>query len=415
MRLDFEASDSTITFSSIVVRQAHFATLSANTISLSADSKGHIGYIDYPYNSKGLSFVIQQQNADGEEVFGEPLLFEGGLMLAADENLISDAVRGIDSPIQENDFTFIKPFEVQQSQDGSFEYGVGSFTDEGAINGSYNALVKLEMCEYSDSGHDQYIVLKYIVKNQGETTIEGMRLGLFLDFDLPVSNGLEDYGFYNSDDDILAMAVDGNEGNNRLMVGTTVLDGIYSPYLINNADAEMGTYDGFTDHEKWISLSRGKNGPTERGPGDISLVLSGQSFTFVPEEENEITIILAYGFGYNDLRTQVLNAKERAKNPTVLEMEEENVLAQIPLAIISIYPNPFNPLTTIKYSIQKPSPITLEVFDILGQKVTTLFEGYKEAGTYSINWDASRQANGIYIAVLKAGGITKTEKMMMVK
>ncbi|GAI90404.1 unnamed protein product, partial [marine sediment metagenome] len=46
---------------------------------------------------------------------------------------------------------------------------------------------------------------------------------------------------------------------------------------------------------------------------------------------------------------------------------------------------------------------------------STLFEGRKEAGTYSINWDASGQANGIYIAVMKAGGITRTEKMMMVK
>ena len=79
------------------------------------------------------------------------------------------------------------------------------------------------------------------------------------------------------------------------------------------------------------------------------------------------------------------------------------------------YPNPFNPLTTIIYSIAKPGHVTLEVFNILGQKVTTLFEGYRDAGSYSINWDASDQANGIYIAVMKAGGITKTEKMMMVK
>ena len=71
--------------------------------------------------------------------------------------------------------------------------------------------------------------------------------------------------------------------------------------------------------------------------------------------------------------------------------------------------------TFIIYSIGKPCHITLEVFNILGQKVTTLFEGHKETGSYSIQWDASGQANGIYFAVMKAGGITRIKKMMMVK
>ena len=71
--------------------------------------------------------------------------------------------------------------------------------------------------------------------------------------------------------------------------------------------------------------------------------------------------------------------------------------------------------TFITYSVGKPGHIRLEVYNILGQKIATLFDGHKETGSYSINWNASGQANGIYIAVMKAGGMTKTEKMMMVK
>ena len=83
--------------------------------------------------------------------------------------------------------------------------------------------------------------------------------------------------------------------------------------------------------------------------------------------------------------------------------------------ILINYPNPFNPLTTITYSIGKPGHVTIEVYNILGQKVETLFEGHREAGKYSVRWDASGLANGIYIAALKAGGITRTEKMMLMK
>jgi len=69
------------------------------------------------------------------------------------------------------------------------------------------------------------------------------------------------------------------------------------------------------------------------------------------------------------------------------------------IEIIGNFPNPFNLSTTITYSI--------------GQKVATLFDGHRDTGTYSVYWDASGQTNGIYIAVMKAGGITKIEKMML--
>ena len=98
----------------------------------------------------------------------------------------------------------------------------------------------------------------------------------------------------------------------------------------------------------------------------------------------------------------------------VIGVEDQNNLPEN-YSLSQNFPNPFNPTTTISYSIAKPGNVSIEVFDILGQKVTTLFDGQREAGTYSINWDAAGQANGIYIAVMKAGGIIKKEKMMMVK
>ena len=89
----------------------------------------------------------------------------------------------------------------------------------------------------------------------------------------------------------------------------------------------------------------------------------------------------------------------------------------LPEALTSLnnFPNPFNPSTTITYSIGKPGLVTLDVYNILGQKVTTLFNGYKDAGNYSVRWNASGQVNGIYLTIMKAGGIVKTEKMLMLK
>jgi hypothetical protein len=82
---------------------------------------------------------------------------------------------------------------------------------------------------------------------------------------------------------------------------------------------------------------------------------------------------------------------------------------------LSNAPDPFNPATTISYSMGKAGNVKLEVFNVLGQKVASLFDGQKEAGNYSVRWDASDFANGVYFAVMKTEGFTKTEKMMLVK
>jgi len=84
------------------------------------------------------------------------------------------------------------------------------------------------------------------------------------------------------------------------------------------------------------------------------------------------------------------------------------------------YPNPFNPVTTISYSIAKPSQVSLKVYNIKGQLVKTLDYGSKKAGQYKVIWnglnDAGRPvSSGLYFFRLQAPGYTKTRKMMMLK
>jgi PKD repeat protein len=79
------------------------------------------------------------------------------------------------------------------------------------------------------------------------------------------------------------------------------------------------------------------------------------------------------------------------------------------------YPNPFNPTTHIEFSLPTPSDVTLEIYNVLGQKVTTLINGQMEAGYHTITWNASNQASGIYLYQLRAGKATATKKMLLMK
>jgi hypothetical protein len=79
------------------------------------------------------------------------------------------------------------------------------------------------------------------------------------------------------------------------------------------------------------------------------------------------------------------------------------------------YPNPFNPVTKINYSIPKSSNVKISIFDILGQNVESLVNEKQDAGTYSVEFDASKLSSGVYYYKIEAGEFTSIKKMTLVK
>ncbi|MFC2085550.1 T9SS type A sorting domain-containing protein, partial [Bacteroidota bacterium] len=79
------------------------------------------------------------------------------------------------------------------------------------------------------------------------------------------------------------------------------------------------------------------------------------------------------------------------------------------------YPNPFNPSTTIKYSIPKQSFIQLRVFDAIGREVKTLVNKEQSPGNYELEFDGSNLSSGIYFYRLQADNYIETKKMILMK
>jgi hypothetical protein len=79
------------------------------------------------------------------------------------------------------------------------------------------------------------------------------------------------------------------------------------------------------------------------------------------------------------------------------------------------YPNPFNPSTVIKYSIPENGFVTLDVYNLLGEKVASLVNGVHEAGRYEVNFDASSLASGVYVYTISAGSFNLVKKMLLMK
>jgi hypothetical protein len=100
---------------------------------------------------------------------------------------------------------------------------------------------------------------------------------------------------------------------------------------------------------------------------------------------------------------------------TIFGPIEVNMENQINYVLEQNYPNPFNPTTKINFSIPVSGNISLKVYDILGNEVASLIDGFKEAGNYSVNLNSSNLSSGIYFYELKSNNFTKRLKMMIMK
>jgi hypothetical protein len=79
------------------------------------------------------------------------------------------------------------------------------------------------------------------------------------------------------------------------------------------------------------------------------------------------------------------------------------------------YPNPFNPTTNIKFSLPQATNVQLVIYNSMGQEVKSLVNGYKNAGSYSVDFNASSLSSGVYFYKLITSEFVETKKMTLVK
>jgi beta-glucanase (GH16 family) len=111
-------------------------------------------------------------------------------------------------------------------------------------------------------------------------------------------------------------------------------------------------------------------------------------------------------------RMEVDYIKVYEDNPNSVESESE---FPTQFNLYQNYPNPFNPTTTIKYQIPEISFVTLKIYDVLGNEITTLVDEMKSSGTYEVEFEANNLTSGIYFYCLKAGNLIDTKSLVLLK
>ena len=172
--------------------------------------------------------------------------------------------------------------------------------------------------------------------------------------------------------------------------------------------------------------------------GDVLIAYKGDDIVGFREWTGEITDVPAMGYDGTDNTKDYMKAGEipsfrLLKNGELIELEGDGIQGWGSNQIIMIsnlyekveipqsysldkpYPNPFNPSTTISFSLPTETNVLLTIYNLKGREITTLLNNNYSSGYHSVIWDASNYASGVYFVKMVAGEYNNTQKLELVK
>ena len=145
--------------------------------------------------------------------------------------------------------------------------------------------------------------------------------------------------------------------------------------------------------------------------GGVSGVVYASGFLNPQESDSSFTLILTTPNG---------DVVELPAAESALALNEEFYSVPNKFIVMQNFPNPFNPSTTIKYDIQENAPVQVTVYDLMGNTVKNLYNGYQVSGVKSIDWDATNNtgdliSSGMYFYKVQVGESYEIKRMMYLK
>jgi len=136
----------------------------------------------------------------------------------------------------------------------------------------------------------------------------------------------------------------------------------------------------------------------------------------INEAKNIYSELKQYDYPYDWVQHAALNLLDSQRNYVITEYSNKNEQETADAGISAlVYPNPFNPNTTIRYTIPADNPVKIQIVDILGREVYQRVEHNRQAGSHEVVFEASHLASGLYFYMISSGSLHKTGSILLLK
>ncbi|MEX2632847.1 MAG: S8 family serine peptidase [Balneolales bacterium] len=398
-----------------------YGIMGTDWLTMTISSDGTLGFMHPEDQSIGLGFIPRGY---------ENLLKEAGFMIAgkrAGEQVVINQIR--DSTGIARHFQPVRNFQLQESGIRRVTIGSAEFH---STNHPFAKELEIEVQATALNTVTNYrtLFLTYRIKNNSELVYEDMHFGLFnywkfLDSGVHQTYFSEDENLiYVSHEDVTVFAGIATTGD---LSGILAIDNESSMTLDRAETREDSlsfgiTYqegnvndNGFTDDEKRLALTS-KSGHTAISAEDISMVIGTGPYTLYPQSEISIGFIYAWEISEERLKNEIRSAH----NQEFVDHDSPGGYTRVgkvadQLTLHPNFPNPFNDRTTIRFDLMESNHVELVIYDLIGRRVATLVDEYRGKGPHILEFDTSGMATGAYMAILKTDGVSRFDKMMLIK
>lgn len=343
-----------------------YRTFSNNNLSVTFNSIGNIGFNDYPDNEQGEGFRYRN---------GTNLLYEGGLMVASSPSAISSVVRSA-SPDAVQDRSFI-PIRIIEKLPvvSSVTEGLAEYRDTFKA-GEAGVQVRQTVYQSQAAELENTVFVIYEITNKSGKDMATMYAGLYFDWDIGVSGANDIAAFYAPDN--IGYVYNAKDRSLPLIGMQLHSEHELNFFAIDNdgsSSINPGIYDGFSQSEKWYTMSGGI-GRSISNTTDVSAVISAGPI----QVANNATVKVVFSlFAAPDFNSLLQYGKQARSASAQLGFGNRDLVVYGATSeLIGVSPNPSaGDNIKVRFSLSARQSATFQIVDLVGRVVFTETAEYK--------------------------------------
>ncbi|MBK0382419.1 S8 family peptidase [Pedobacter sp. SD-b] len=375
-----------------------YQNITVNKVYSTSTSIGKVGFSGDDATN-GLGFIYKDSD----------LLYEASLMIGNSPTKVSNNARALSGAY---DHHFQKVARITKVTNTNADYDANAIFNDFGNSSLIGVNVKNRMTAYKSAPDDKYIIAEYEVTNLNTSAISNVYIGLFTDWD--INGGSKNLLRY---DDGLKLAYCYASTSNSYYAGVKLLSANALPAFYPMSYQIPGDFqeDGnFTTAEKFSTLSSGiKSNTLGTGDGIDIMFTSGYGpYNLAPNQSVKVAFAFLAGDNLADLKNSAVAAQTKygqlttATNPNVLLNQ---------FSVSQNYPNPISSKGSFNVYLPSNGKLNIEIYDLAGKKINTLFNNDLKKGTHNFTLDANKLNTGIYFYRASFEGLEKVMKMVVVK
>ncbi len=397
-----------------VVVNVDYINVQENDISTTQTSKGRIGFnTSGPGEGLGFRYMGGPNN-----------VYEMGLMIGDGTHIVANGVRN-ETGAYDEDFGYsVRVTQTPNSASDFYASGIANNNGPTAQGNKLSIDIPHHTYAWNTNPDRGYIIVEYVIRNIGNTTISNLHAGIFADWDVNDVADTSTNAFYSNKDTVdLArkMGIVYNTWADGYYCGIKLLTNTapFHHYGIDNVAGGNGGVDiadqtdFFSDADKFIVLSTNRDVAGNVNPegNDVCDVTSTGPYTIAPGD----SVIVAFALTCGENLISIQNSAEAAQvkyDNLHLGITDQVLTDRM---LLSVYPNPSNKSTSVTYNVLSTGDVVLAVYNELGENLMTVIKQKMNAGIHTVVFNISDLPSGNYFIQLRSDNQIEVQKLLITR